>query len=124
MSLLIFGIGYTARALLDAWPADWPQDFTFTTRSREKAAALEREGLTVRLFPGDDLAPDLARARRVLVSAGPEAGRDPVLARLHDDFARATHLDWVGYLSTTGVYGDHGGGWVDENTPLEPTTGP
>ncbi len=35
---------------------------------------------------------------------------------------RAAQLDWVGYLSTTGVYGDHGGGWVDEDTPLTPGT--
>jgi len=123
MSLLIFGMGYTARALLDAWPVDWPQDVTVTTRSREKADALMREGLTARVFPGDDLAADLARARRVLVTAGPEQGRDPVLARLRDAFAAAAgHLDWVGYLSTTSVYGDHGGGWVDEDTPLAPTS--
>jgi nucleoside-diphosphate-sugar epimerase len=123
MSLLIFGMGYTARALLDAWPADWPRDVTVTTRSPEKARALAEEGLTVRLFPGDDLAPDLARARRVLVTAGPEDGQDPVLARLQDDFAAAAgHLDWVGYLSTTSVYGDHGGDWVDETTPLSPDT--
>jgi nucleoside-diphosphate-sugar epimerase len=122
MSLLVFGMGYTARALLDAWPSDWPREVTVTTRSREKADALAREGLTARVFPGEEVTADLAGARRVLVTAGPENGRDPVLARLRDDFARAEHLEWVGYLSTTGVYGDHAGGWVDETTPLTPTT--
>jgi nucleoside-diphosphate-sugar epimerase len=122
MSLLIFGMGYTARALLDAWPADWPRDVTVTTRSREKARALARKGLTARIFPGDDVSADLARARRILITAGPEQGHDPVLARLRDEFAHAAHPDWVGYLSTTGVYGDRGGAWVDEDTPLRPTS--
>jgi pyrroline-5-carboxylate reductase len=37
MKLLIFGMGYTAQAMLDAWPADWPRDVVVTTRSPEKA---------------------------------------------------------------------------------------
>lgn len=119
MRLLIFGMGYTARALLDAWPTDWPRDITVTTRSRDKARALAGEGLVARVFPGDDLEADLRTATHVLVTAGPDESRDPVLAHLRDAFARAApHLDWVGYLSTTGVYGDHDGGWVDEDTPL------
>ena len=122
MSLLIFGMGYTARALLHAWPASDPVDITVTTRSADKAERLRAEGLTVRLFPGDDLGPDLAQARRVLITAGPEDGRDPVLSRLGHEFARARHLEWIGYLSTTSVYGDHGGAWVDETTPCAPDT--
>jgi nucleoside-diphosphate-sugar epimerase len=122
MKLLIFGMGYTARALLDEWPTDWPRDIVATTRSRDKADALAKEGLTARVFPGEDLAGDLAEASHVLVTAGPKDGRDPVLAHLRDAFAAARHLDWVGYLSTTGVYGDHAGGWVDEDAPLTPST--
>jgi nucleoside-diphosphate-sugar epimerase len=123
MNLLVFGMGYTARTLLDEWPADMPCEVVVTTRSAEKAAALEQEGLTARIFPGDDLSEDVATASHVLVTAGPSDGRDPVLARLRSAFAGAAgHLDWVGYLSTTGVYGDHGGGWVDETTPLTPST--
>jgi nucleoside-diphosphate-sugar epimerase len=123
MKLLILGMGYTARALLREWPADWPRDFVVTTRSRDKAEALGREGLTARIFPGDDLGPDLAQATHVLATAGPAEGRDPVLAVLRDAMARAApRLTWAGYLSTTGVYGDHDGGWVSEETPLAPTT--
>jgi nucleoside-diphosphate-sugar epimerase len=51
----------------------------------------------------------------------PDGGGDPVLARHGADLA-AARPDWVGYLSTTGVYGDHQGGWVDEATPLTPST--
>ena len=57
------------------------------------------------------------------MSAGPGKDGDPVLNAAYDDIARAApDLRWLGYLSTTGVYGDHGGGWVDENTPLTPST--
>jgi nucleoside-diphosphate-sugar epimerase len=122
MRLLIFGMGYTAQAMLDEWPADWPCDVVVTTRSLEKARALADSGLTARIFPGDDLSDDLSTATHVLITAGPSDGRDPVLAHMREAFLRATSLKWVGYLSTTGVYGDHGGGWVDETTPLTPST--
>jgi nucleoside-diphosphate-sugar epimerase len=122
MRLLIFGMGYTARAMLDAWPADWPRDVTVTTRSHDKARALTDAGLTARIFPGDDLSRDVAGATHILSTAGPGDGRDPVLAYLRDALADAKDLEWVGYLSTTGVYGDHGGGWVDEDTPLAPSS--
>lgn len=59
----------------------------------------------------------------MLISIAPEPGGDPVLATESAALAKAApHLEWVGYLSTTGVYGDHKGGWVDETTPLNPAT--
>lgn len=117
MKLLIFGYGYTSKALTRALPDGW--QVTATTRSPEKAATME--DVTARLFPGDDLTADLADATHVLISAGPDDGADPVLAQLHDAFTSA-NLQWLGYLSTTGVYGDHQGGWVDEDTTLTPST--
>ena len=120
MRLLIFGMGFTSRELVRQLP---DTDITGTTRSEDKFDAIRALGVTPRRFPGDDLAKDLDSATHVLISAGPKDGHDPVLAELHDAFvARASDLDWVGYLSTTGVYGDHGGGWVTENTPLTPST--
>ncbi len=122
MRLLIFGYGYTARHLVAAMsPA--PGDVRVTTRSADKVAQLEAEGLTARVFPGTDMAEDLQWASHVLITAGPEDGHDPILAHAREAFvAAADGLVWVGYLSTTGVYGDHGGGWVDEETPLAPST--
>jgi nucleoside-diphosphate-sugar epimerase len=122
MNLLIFGMGYTASTLLREWPADMPCNVTVTTRSREKADALGDRGLIARVFPGDDLTAEIFRATHILVTAGPDKDGDPVLARLAGPIAEARDLAWVGYLSTTGVYGDHGGGWVDEDTPLTPST--
>ncbi|MBF9029401.1 SDR family NAD(P)-dependent oxidoreductase [Rhodobacterales bacterium HKCCE3408] len=119
MKLLIFGMGYTAKALVRALEPGTP--VTGTTRSRERFASLEALGVAPRLFPGDDLSNDIAEATHILVTAGPEDGHDPVLARLRDDLT-AVRPVWVGYLSTTGVYGDHGGDWVSEDTPVDPST--
>ncbi len=75
------------------------------------------------LWPSGDLAALVREFPNILISAGPGPDGDPVLAALHDTIAEAApNLRWVGYLSTTGVYGDHQGDWVDETTPLSPTT--
>ena len=119
--LLSFGHGYTARALGDVLLAQgW--GVIGTTRSADHAQAIRDTGADCVIFPGGDIAPALARATHLLISAAPDAAGDPVLAHARDAIAGATHLQWVGYLSTTGVYGDHGGGWVDEQTPLTPGT--
>jgi nucleoside-diphosphate-sugar epimerase len=79
--------------------------------------------VTPALWPDEDLAPALASATHLLISAAPDGAGDPVLARYRTAIAEAAErLEWVGYLSTTGVYGDHAGGWVDEATPLTPST--
>lgn len=117
MKLLIFGYGFSSKAFARALPAGW--DITATTRSAEKATKMK--GATPRLFPGDDLSKDIAEATHILISAGPQDGHDPVLAAYAETFAKAKP-EWVGYLSTTGVYGDHQGGWVTEDTPLIPST--
>jgi nucleoside-diphosphate-sugar epimerase len=81
------------------------------------------EGVEPRIWPGADMIPALNAATHVLISAAPGDVGDPVLAELRDEIAkRATQFEWVGYLSTTGVYGDHNGDWVDEDTALTPTT--
>ena len=121
-TLLSFGHGYSARALARRL---LPQGWTVlgTTRNPDKARALKAEGITPILWPDGDLRGALSKASHVLCSAGPEAEGDPVLALLRDQIARAApRLEWVGYLSTTGVYGDHEGEWVDEDTPLTPST--
>lgn len=120
-TLLSFGHGYSARALSRLLlPQGWR--IIGTTRGTDKADVLRAEGIEPLIFPGDDIAPALAGATHVLTSAAPDAAGDPVLAHLRGALAGASHLQWVGYLSTTGVYGDHAGDWVDEDTPLTPAT--
>jgi nucleoside-diphosphate-sugar epimerase len=63
----------------------------------------------------------LDRITHLLVSVPPDAAGDPVLAVHGEDIARIKGLRWLGYLSTTSVYGDHGGGWVDETAELAPS---
>lgn len=90
-----------------------------TTRNPAKADALRAEGVEPLLWPAD-LGPALAQATHILASAAPDAAGDPFL-QASPDIARS-RAAWVGYLSTTGVYGDHQGGWVDEATPLTPAS--
>ena len=121
-TLLSFGHGYSARALSRILLAqDWR--VIGTTRNEDKAVGMMNDGIEPRIWPGADMAPALNGATHLLISAAPDSAGDPVLAALHDEIAaRAGQFEWVGYLSTTGVYGDHGGDWVDETTPLTPST--
>ena len=120
-TLLSLGHGYSARALGRLLLArGWR--VIATTRSPVRAEALRAEGCNPRLWPGDDLTADLAAATHLLSSVAPGAS-DPVLDALGPAIAAAApHIRWAGYLSTTAVYGDHAGGWVDEETPLTPGT--
>jgi nucleoside-diphosphate-sugar epimerase len=114
--LLSLGHGYSARALAARLvPQGWR--VIGTTRSPAKADVFRAEGVEPLLWPGD-LGPALAEATHILCSAAPDAAGDPFL-RAVPEIARS-RAGWVGYLSTTGVYGDHQGGWVDETTPLTP----
>lgn len=121
-TLLSFGHGYSAQALAKLLlPKGW--HIIATTRDEAKAKSLKQPGLEPLLFPGTDLSEAINRATHVLISAGPNQDGDPFLSAARDAIEqRAPSLDWVGYLSTTGVYGDHQGGWVDEETPLTPST--
>ena len=97
---------------------------TGTCRSTERQASLRESGFSAVLFdrnrPLDATA--LNRVTHLLVSIPPDAAGDPVLALHGKDIATlAGRLSWLGYLSTTGVYGDRGGGWVDETAELLPT---
>ncbi len=121
-TLLSFGHGYSAQALERLLlPEGWT--IIGTTRSAEKAEAIRQRGLTALNFPSPELADAVKKTTHILVSAGPNAEGDPVLTHYGDVIAAAApSLEWVGYLSTTGVYGDHEGGWIDESTPLTPST--
>ena len=118
-TLLSIGHGFSARALAGRLIAEgW--HVIGTTRSPEKAARLAAEGVEPLIWPGNPLPVD--RATHVLSSVSPDDGGDPVLAEAGEALKAATHLEWVGYLSTTGVYGDRDGDWVDETSELLPST--
>ena len=118
-TLLSIGHGFSARALAPRL-IDRGWRVIGTTRSHEKAAALEAEGVEPLIWPGTPL--PLGKATHLLTSVAPGPAGDPVLAEASDALRAAQHIEWAGYLSTTGVYGDHGGDWVDETAPLTPAT--
>ena len=120
--LMSFGHGYSAQALARRLlPRGWT--IRGTTRSAENLSKFAADGVEGVLWPGGDLAGALETATHVLASAGPGERGDPILDLMEGDLARlAGQFAWVGYLSTTGVYGDHQGGWVDESTPPAPAT--
>lgn len=122
--LLCFGLGFSARTLAARLAAKgWK--ISATSRSESGAAAITRLGYRGLVFDGSSplAAHALDGVTHVVVSAPPGWDGDPVLRQLGTDFAtRARQFQWVAYLSTTGVYGDHGGGLVTEDTPLTPNT--
>lgn len=121
--LLSFGHGYSAQALAQKLLAQGGWQITGTTRNESMVPTLVASGTTPLIWPGEDPGPALSQATHLLISTAPSQGGDPVLSVLaHQIAARAGALKWVGYLSTTAVYGDHQGGWVDETTPLAPAT--
>src|SRR5438105_9842462 len=120
--LFCFGFGYTARVLARRLAAEgWIVGGT--CRTADKATALRATGFRVEVFDRDRPLPReaLDGVTHLLVSAPPDAAGDPVLAMHGEDIAAIKRLRWLGYLSTTGVYGDRGGGWVDETAALSPS---
>ncbi len=118
--LFTFGHGYSAHALAQILPSDWAK--VGTTRSQERAVVLATRGITPEIWPNKMSKIDLQDTTHLLLSIAPNENGDPVYNELADEIAAMPNLKWLGYLSTTGVYGDHQGGWVDENTPLTPAT--
>ena len=121
--LFAFGFGYSAEALARRLGGGWR--LAATCREEAKRAALAARGIEAWVFDGDKPLPDpaatLAGTTHLLSSVPVEEAGDPVLAHHAGDIAHLPNLSWVGYLSTTGVYGDRAGGWVDESDELRPT---
>jgi nucleoside-diphosphate-sugar epimerase len=107
--LLLFGRGYTGAAIATAADA---AGFT--------VIATTRQGLD-RSIRFDQAEAAIHSATHLLTTAAPDEAGDPVLARYAVAIAAAPNLRWIGYLSSTVVYGDRGGGWVDEDTTPTPS---
>jgi nucleoside-diphosphate-sugar epimerase len=109
--LLIFGLGYSGSAIAHA-----ARKVGFRVRWTVRATATQ-EGEV----PFAAAAPAIAAATHILSTIPPDASGDPVMALYARDIAAAPSLRWAGYLSSTVVYGDRGGGWVNEDTPPAPS---
>jgi nucleoside-diphosphate-sugar epimerase len=119
-TLLSIGHGYSGAALARRLlPRGWT--VLGTTRDGARADAIRATGVEPLSWPLEDPGGVLRRATHLLTSVPPVGGSDPVLDAMGTALAGAApSLRWIGYLSTTGVYGDHGGGWVDEDTAATP----
>lgn len=116
--LFIFGLGYTGLEIANlAAAAGWI--VAGTCRGPDKAARLRAQGIEAHVFDGTAPVPaeDFGEASHVLCTIAPGRTGDPALRLCAPHLKQAR---WLGYLSTTGVYGDHRGGWVDEDTPPQP----
>jgi nucleoside-diphosphate-sugar epimerase len=121
-TLFCFGLGFSARVLAAQLHArGW--GVIGTSRSLEKAAGLAALGYDSHVFDGVAPLSDasvLLPATHMLISVPADAEADAVLRWHGAEIAKLPNLKWLGYLSTTGVYGDTGGNWVDETTPVNP----
>jgi nucleoside-diphosphate-sugar epimerase len=121
--LFCFGLGYSAQALgrqliAQGWRVGG------TARTGDSAKAMAAAGFEAVVFDGHapslDASDALKHATHVLLSIPPDADGDPVLLHHARDLEASPSIEWIGYLSTVGVYGDHGGAWIDETAPATP----
>ena len=121
--LFIFGLGFSAQALVRLLPPEWR--IAGTCREEARRAEFAARGIDAFVFDGERPLADPERAfagtTHLLSSVPAEEAGDPVLALHAGDIAKLKRLNWAGYLSTTGVYGDRAGGWVDETSELRPS---
>ena len=123
--LFCFGLGYSAlvlarRLIAEGWRV------AGTCRTEDRRSELAAQGIDSVLFdrerPLSDAASLLTGTTHLLSSVPPDGQGDPVLDIHGPAIAEISGLTWAGYLSTTGVYGDSGGDWVTEESPLRPTS--
>lgn len=126
MRILLFGAGYSAQAYAKLISSK-AETIHGTTRAPEKFVSLEQAGITPLLFDGKTVTPELTQAlnaaTHIVISIAPGADGDPALKCVEAVLgASGSSLQWIAYLSTVGVYGDHQGQAVDENTACKPTS--
>jgi len=128
-TLFCFGLGYSAQHYIAEFGGGFER-IAGTVTTREKAAAIASAGIgghkvEAFVFDGGEPSPQLTAAVMdvtALLLSVPPAERDPALAQFAEIVAGAPQLQTIVYLSTVGVYGDHGGAWVDETTPAAPVS--
>lgn len=124
--LFCFGYGYTCgylgRMLRDI--GGW--EIAGTTRDPDKRDQMEKDGIEAWLFDYDTPLAEadkiLSDVTHILISTPPDDFGDPAYLSHGKEIKRLKNLKWLGYLSTTGVYGDRGGEWVDETSEIRPST--
>jgi nucleoside-diphosphate-sugar epimerase len=127
MNVMIFGCGYSGEAIAQTFLPDFSRA-SGTARSPHKVLELAARGIKAFIFDGSPFSPELVEEMKevthLVQSIPPGSGGDPLLTLVTGRLsALCPKLQWIGYLSTVGVYGDHGGDWVTEETPGSPIHG-
>lgn len=126
MKLMIFGAGFSGRAIGQCLQ----EKFEFvggTTRQENNFPNLHDVGITPIQFNGEtfssQLSNELKNTTHLIQSISPDKGGDPLLPLIESNLLTTMpNLKWVGYLSTVGVYGNHDGDWVNEETTCKPVS--
>ena len=113
--LVVFGLGYSGRAI-----AALARESGFAVTVTSRTPGQQTPPADVAVIGFDDAERAIGQATHLVSTAAPGEEGDPVLLRFGAAIAVATSVRWIGYLSTTGVYGDRQGGWVSEATPAAP----
>lgn len=126
MHMMIFGCGYSGTAIAKSFAKPGAR-LSGTTRSSEKAASLQSDGIEAFVFDGETIDAALLDAMKsathLVQSIAPGKTGDPLIRLLGTDIRAAMpKLEWIGYLSTVGVYGDHRGAWIDEDISVHPVS--
>jgi nucleoside-diphosphate-sugar epimerase len=123
--LFAFGLGFSAQELASRLAARGWQ-IAGTARDEANVARARAQGYEMARFAGEPGNRDVTRllqgTTHLVHSIPPGQDGDPVLAHCRDQIATIGTLEWIGYLSTVGVYGDQEGRWVDEATPPRPNS--
>jgi nucleoside-diphosphate-sugar epimerase len=121
--LFCFGLGFSSQALAKRLlPQGW--DVSGTVRGEQENS--RAKNISVCSFDGSrpttEISEAISHATHLLITIPPQPSGDVVLENFAEEISRARQLQWIGYISSTGVYGDTQGEWVDESSPLLAST--
>jgi len=124
-NLFCFGLGFSSQALARRLISkDWA--VSGTCRDSKLKEPIKKLGISVYSYDGiqasSKIYDAIRKATHLLISIPPQTSGDVVLEQFGPDILNWNHLKWIGYISSTGVYGDAKGAWVDETSPLKPIT--
>jgi len=124
--LFCFGYGYCCDYLSSDLMLKGGWKISGTTRDSDKKRSLRARNINAHIFDDDCPLADplymMGNVTHLLISTPPDDDGDPVFNIHAQDILRLKNLEWVGYFSTTGAYGDRGGKWVDETSEVRPST--
>ncbi len=121
--LFCFGLGFSSQALAKRL---LPQGWDISGTARNGQDRINVKGIPTYSFDGSqftlEISEAISRATHLLITIPPQPSGDVVLENFAEEISKARNLQWIGYLSSTGVYGDAKGECVDESSPLLAST--